>query len=200
MGIQILNGASLSSILQPVSMADVQAIRETSAAPAGDQGPAPSTLANTTPAPPSSLLSGDTLAQILQLTQSDPPAETAPAAPATGDPASPDDTVTFPPANAPQNVQDAWNAATSGLGERQKMTLTAFAAFPEQHWTLQDGKLVSGASGEPADFDYAKFAQSMIESLQNSASIDTTPTEQASLRTNLAAFQQFAANLAAGST
>jgi hypothetical protein len=39
-------------------------------------------------------------------------------------------TIVFPPVNAPQSVKDAWDAATAGMSEQDRMSLTGWIALP----------------------------------------------------------------------
>jgi hypothetical protein len=51
--------------------------------------------------------------------------------------------ITFPPVNAPQSVKDAWEAATAGMSERDRMSLSGHIALP-----LTFGTTLPGHTGE----------------------------------------------------
>jgi hypothetical protein len=96
-------------------------------------------------------------------------------------------------------VIDAWNKATAGLDEQQKMTasINAMLADGQQTITLSAGGhiQVSGSNFVSPEFDWNQFSQNVVASLENARQFNTTPTEQETIQSMINTFQEFQSNL-----
>lgn len=79
--------------------------------------------------------------------------------------------IAFPPVNAPQAAKDAWDAATAGMSERDRMSLSGHIALP-----LTFGATLPGHVGEGpqlgdmarADFDWSNLIARLLDGIEAS--------------------------------
>lgn len=85
--------------------------------------------------------------------------------------------ITFPPVNAPQSVKEAWETATAGMSDKDRMSLTGWVALP-----MTFGATMPGYSGEApqlgdmadAGFDWNDLIARLLDGIEASRPYNAT--------------------------